>query len=252
MSTSERPSDQLRDIVITPNYTDAPLSSVLIACGDTRVLCTASIEDKVPPFRLDSGGGWLTAEYSMLPGASPRRIRRGVSRGRADGRTTEIQRLIGRSLRAAFDLDKLGQRSLWIDCDVIQADGGTRTASITGGYVAARLAVERLIGAGVAKRASVLSPVAAVSVGICGGVPTLDLDYKLDVAADVDMNVVMDGDGNYVEVQGTAEGVTFSRTELDALLELAAKGIGELRAAQDAAVARGLEERPTDARLTRP
>jgi len=231
-----RASDALRTIRITPDYEDAPVASCLIEAGRTRVLCTASVEEKVPSFRLSSGGGWLTAEYSMLPGSSPSRIRRAASRGKQDGRSTEIQRLIGRSLRAAFDLDAMGPISLWIDCDVIQADGGTRTASITGGYVAARIAIERMARAGKANRACLRAPIAAVSVGIVKGVPTLDLDYPLDSAADVDMNVVMDGDGNFIEVQGTAEGAAFRREELDRLLDLAAKGIGELRACQDAAI----------------
>ena len=231
-----RASDALRTIRITPDYVDAPVASCLIEAGRTRVLCTASVEEKVPSFRLSSGGGWLTAEYSMLPGSSPSRIRRAASRGKQDGRSTEIQRLIGRSLRAAFDLDAMGPISLWIDCDVIQADGGTRTASITGGYVAARIAIERMARAGKANRACLRAPIAAVSVGIVKGVPTLDLDYPLDSAADVDMNVVMDGDGNFIEVQGTAEGAAFRREELDRLLDLAAKGIGELRACQDAAI----------------
>jgi ribonuclease PH len=233
---STRPADVLRPIIITPDYVDAPVASCLIEVGRTRVLCTASVESKVPAFRLASGGGWLTSEYSMLPGSSPHRIRRASSRGKVDGRSTEIQRLIGRSLRAAFDLDAMGPISLWIDCDVLQADGGTRTASITGGYVAARIAIERLARDGKANRACLKSPIAAVSVGIVDGVPTLDLDYPLDSAAEVDMNVVMDGDGNYIEVQGTAEGAAFGREALNQLLDLAAKGIIELRQAQDAAI----------------
>ena len=237
---SARPVDTLRPVTITPDYVDAPIASCLIEMGKTRVLCTASYEDKVPSFRLASGGGWLTAEYSMLPGSSPSRIRRAASRGKLDGRSTEIQRLIGRSLRAAFDLDAMGPVSLWIDCDVIQADGGTRTASITGGYVAARIALERLAKRGKANLACLKSPIAAVSVGIVDGVPTLDLDYPLDSAAEVDMNVVMDGEGSFVEVQGTAEGATFGRDELDRLLDLAASGISELRQAQDAAIAAAL------------
>ena len=241
---SNRPIDALRTLRITPNYTDAPLASVLIECGQTRVLCTASLDEKVPRFRMDSGGGWLTAEYSMLPGSTPERNRRAVSKGKLDGRATEIQRLIGRSLRAGFDLDKLGPCSLWIDCDVLQADGGTRTASITGGYVAARLAVERLVAKGHSSKDAILSPIAAVSVGIIDGRPTLDLDYVLDVAAEVDMNVVMNGEGKFIEVQGTAEGAPFSREELDELLRLAAKGVSELRLGQEQAVQRGLAERP--------
>ncbi|MGM0574179.1 MAG: ribonuclease PH [Myxococcota bacterium] len=242
---SERAADALRPLSITPNFTDNPPASVLIECGHTRVMCTASVEDRVPPFRLESGGGWMTAEYSMLPGSTPSRKRRGVSKGKLDGRSTEIQRLIGRSLRAAFDLDKLGPRSFWIDCDVLQADGGTRTAAITGGYVAARMAVERLIGAGEVDHGAILDPVAAVSVGIVDGTPRLDLDYDLDSRADVDMNVVMSDAGEFIEIQGTGEGATFSREELDALVDLAASGVRELRAAQDEAVREGLEERST-------
>lgn len=242
---SERPFDQLRPLTITPDYTDAPLASALIACGDTRVLCTASLDKNVPGFRVASGGGWLTAEYGMLPGSSPVRIRRAANRGRPDGRATEIQRLIGRSIRAAFDLDSLGAQTLWIDCDVIQADGGTRTAAITGGYVAARLAVERLIASGKSTRSALRDPVAAVSVGIVDGAPYLDLDYPLDSAADVDMNVVMDGTGRFIEVQGTAEGTAFSRDEMNTLMDLATAGIRDLRIAQDQALARGLENRPT-------
>jgi ribonuclease PH len=239
-----RNPDQLRSITITPNYTNAPLASVLIECGETRVMCTASYDDHVPGFRQESGGGWLTAEYDMLPGSTPHRKRRAASRGKQDGRGTEIQRLIGRSLRAGFDLDAIGPVSLWIDCDVIQADGGTRTASITGGYVAARLAVERLIASGKSSRAAVLPPICAVSVGIVKGKPCLDLDYVWDSTADVDMNVVMNGEGNLIEVQGTAEGQAFSRDELTTLLDLAASGIESLRQAQDEAIAKGLANRP--------
>ena len=239
-----RPSNALRPVTLTTDYTDAPLASVLMEAGRTRVLCTASVEETVPPFRLSSGGGWLTAEYSMLPGATPHRSRRAVTRGRPDGRSTEIQRLIGRSLRAGFDLDQLGPRTLWIDCDVLQADGGTRTAAITGGYAAARIAVERLIAEGRAQREAVGEAIAAVSVGIVGGVPHLDLDYRLDSTAEVDLNVVMNGSGGFIEVQGTAEGAAFSRSELDRLLDLAAEGIGLLRTAQDEAVERALATGP--------
>ena len=239
-----RPSDSLRVVTITPDYTDAPLASVLICCGDTRVLCTTSVEERVPPFRLASGGGWLTAEYAMLPGATPRRTQRASKRGRPDGRSTEIQRLIGRSLRTAFDLDRLGPRTLTIDCDVLQADGGTRTAAITGGYVSARLAVERLIASGMTDSAAVGDGIAAVSVGVVAGVPTLDLDYVLDSSADVDMNVVMTERGDLVEVQGTAEKATFTRVELDALLDLAEAGIEQLRGLQKRAVEAGLSNRP--------
>ena len=239
-----RPADCLRPVTLTPDYTNAPLASILICCGETRVLCTTSVEERVPPFRLSSGGGWLTAEYSMLPGATPRRTRRAASRGKLDGRSTEIQRLIGRSLRAAFDLDKLGPRTLTIDCDVLQADGGTRTAAITGGYASARLAIERLIASGQAESGALLNGVSAVSVGVIRGVPTLDLDYILDSSADVDMNVVMDDQGSLIEIQGTAEKAAFSRQELGTLLDLAEKGIVTLRRAQHAAIQQGLAHRP--------
>jgi ribonuclease PH len=238
---STRPADVLRPIIITPDFVSSPVASCLIEVGRTRVLCTASVEDKVPGFRLASGGGWLTAEYSMLPGSSPYRVRRGVSKGKLDGRSTEIQRLIGRSLRAAFDLDAMGPVSLWIDCDVLEADGGTRTASITGGYVAARIAIERLARQGKANLACLKPAIAAVSVGIVEGVPTLDLDYPLDSAAEVDMNVVMDDEGGFVEIQGTAEGATFGRDALGHLLDLAAAGIKGLREAQDVAIAQALK-----------
>jgi len=240
----ERADDAQRAITITPCFTLAPLASVLIECGQTRVMCTCSSEDRVPPFRVDSGGGWLTAEYSMLPGATPRRTRRGVSKGKLDGRSTEIQRLIGRSLRAGFDLDKIGSRTLTIDCDVLQADGGTRTAAITGGYVAARLGLERLIAAGEASSDAFLAPVAAISVGIVDGRARLDLDYPLDSTAEVDMNVIMTTEGRLIEVQGTGEKGTFGRDELNTLLDLAEKGVSELAEAQKAAIAAGLQKRP--------
>ena len=239
-----RPADALRPVTMTPDFVAAPLASLLVATGGTRVLCTASLEEKVPPFRLASGGGWLTAEYAMLPGSTPQRVRRAVSAGKVDGRATEIQRLVGRSLRAGFDLDAIGPRTLWIDCDVIEADGGTRTASITGGYAVARIAIERLIHDGLAQRAALLPAVAAVSVGICAGEPRLDLDYVLDSKADVDMNVVMNHDGHLIEVQGTGERTTFSRQQLDRLLDLAEAGIRELFAHQEAAVAAALAHRP--------
>ncbi len=241
---ADRPADSLRPLTITPDYTNAPLASVLISCGETRVLCTTSVEERVPAFRLASGGGWLTAEYSMLPGATPRRTRRAASRGKLDGRSTEIQRLIGRSIRAAFDLDKIGPRTLTVDCDVLQADGGTRTAAITGGYASARLAVERLIASGMASPDAIGLGIAAVSVGVIRGVPTLDLDYVLDSSADVDMNVVMDERDSLIEIQGTAEKASFSRSELAQLLDLAESGIGTLRKAQLEAIQRGLAARP--------
>ncbi|MDP6942664.1 MAG: ribonuclease PH [Myxococcota bacterium] len=241
---TQRPTSALRAVSLTPDFTDAPLASVLICCGDTRVLCTTSVEEKVPPFRLASGGGWMTAEYAMLPGATPRRSPRASKRGRPDGRSTEIQRLIGRSLRSAFDLDQLGPHTLTVDCDVLQADGGTRTAAITAGYVSARLAVERLVASGLAQPSAIGHGVAAVSVGIVGGVPTLDLDYILDSSADVDMNVVMDARGQLVELQGTAEKATFTRTELGTMLDLAESGIEQLRILQAEAVKAGLAKHP--------
>ncbi|HEX9109288.1 MAG TPA: ribonuclease PH, partial [Longimicrobiales bacterium] len=200
--------------------------------GDTHVLCTASLEDKVPPFLRNTGRGWITAEYGMLPRATHTRTAREASRGKQTGRTQEIQRLIGRSLRAIADLQGLGERTITLDCDVLQADGGTRTASITGGYVALALACEhlqkrRLIGA-----SPLHGQVAAISVGICGGVPVLDLDYAEDSQAETDMNVVMNNGGGFIEVQGTAEGHAFRRHELDAMLNLAAEGIGSLFALQ--------------------
>lgn len=223
-----RAADQLRTVRINRNYTVYAEGSVLIEFGNTRVLCTASVEEKVPPHKRGSGEGWVTAEYGMLPRATHTRGDREAARGKQSGRTQEIQRLIGRSLRAVFDLKKLGERTLHLDCDVIQADGGTRTASITGAFVAAQDAVNLLIQRGSLTESPILQPVAAISVGIVNGVPMLDLDYNEDSACDTDMNVVMTGSGHYVEVQGTAEGAAFSRDEMNALLSLAEKGIGEL------------------------
>jgi len=238
----ERADDALRPVTITPDWSRAPLASVLIECGRTRLLCTAIADDEVPAFRLTKGG-WLTAEYGMLPGSSPRRIKRPI--GKPDGRQTEIQRLVGRALRAGFDLDRLGPRTIWVDCDVLEADGGTRTAAVTGGYVAARIAVERLIGAGLIDRAALLTPIAAISVGIVHGRARLDLDYPLDSRADVDMNVVMDTDGRFIEVQGTGERRAMSRAELDQLLVLADGGIRQLFSLQQEAVTRALLTRPS-------
>lgn len=238
----ERADNALRQVTLTPDWSGAPLASVLIECGRTRVLCTAIADDEVPAFRVNRGG-WLTAEYGMLPGSSPRRIKRPI--GKPDGRQTEIQRLVGRALRAGFDLDRLGARTIWVDCDVLEADGGTRTAAVTGGYVAARIAVERLIGAGLVERAAVLTPIAAISVGIVHGRPRLDLDYPLDSRADVDMNVVMDAHGRFIEVQGTGERRAMSRAELDQLLALADGGIRQLFSLQEEAIARALSFRPS-------
>jgi len=217
---------------IQRGYTKHAEGSVLVEFGDTRVLCTASVEDKVPPFLKDRDQGWLTAEYGMLPRSTHTRSDREASRGRQSGRTQEIQRLIGRSLRAVTDLAKLGTRTIQVDCDVLQADGGTRTASITGGFVALHDAVSKLLRDGLIAESPILDHVAAVSVGVYAGMPVLDLDYAEDVACETDMNVVMTGRGGFVEIQGTAEGETFSRSELDALLALAEGGIRELIAAQ--------------------
>ncbi|MFT3777590.1 MAG: ribonuclease PH [Ottowia sp.] len=225
---SGRAPDQLRPVRITRRYTVHAEGSVLIEFGQTRVLCTASVEEKVPPHKRGSGEGWVTAEYGMLPRATHTRGDREAARGKQSGRTQEIQRLIGRSLRAVFDLRKLGERTIHLDCDVLQADGGTRTASITGAFVAAQDAVGWLLARGQIAESPIAGAVAAISVGIVGGVPMLDLDYAEDSACDTDMNVVMTGAGHYVEVQGTAEGAAFSRAEMDQLLRLAEKGIGEL------------------------
>ncbi len=232
-----RAHDALRLVRITRHYTLHAEGSVLIEFGDTRVLCTASVEEKVPPHKKGSGEGWVTAEYGMLPRATHTRSGREAAKGKQSGRTQEIQRLIGRSLRAVFDLAALGERTITLDCDVLQADGGTRTASITGAFVAAQDAVNRLLAEGKLARSPVLHPVAAVSVGIVQGVPVLDLDYVEDADCDTDMNVVMTGAGHYVEVQGTAEGAAFSRDEMNQLLLLAEKGITELIALQRAALA---------------
>jgi ribonuclease PH len=222
----------MRQVAFTRRFTKHAEGSVLVEFGDTQVLCTASVEDSVPPFLRGKGQGWITAEYGMLPRATHTRSAREAAKGKQSGRTMEIQRLIGRSLRAVIDLKALGERTVTIDCDVLQADGGTRTASITGGYVALADACERLV----ARRAISSSPlhgqVAAVSVGIFDGVPVLDLDYAEDSHAETDMNVVMNNGGGFVEIQGTAEGHAFRRHELDALLNLAATGVGQLFALQ--------------------
>ena len=226
--THARPVDQLRPTVLTPHYLEHAEGSVLIEAGRTRVICTASVEDKLPPFLRGSGKGWVTAEYGMLPRATSTRNSREASRGKQSGRTQEIQRLIGRSLRAVTQLEALGERTVGIDCDVIQADGGTRTAAITGGFVALVLALQRLKERGTLKQIPVTDHVAAISVGIVKGTPLLDLAYDEDSTADVDMNVVMTGDRRFIEVQGTAEGAPFTRESHDALLALAEAGIGEL------------------------
>jgi ribonuclease PH len=230
--SGDRAADQLRPVRITRGFTIHAEGSVLIEFGNTRVLCTASVEEKVPPHKRGSGEGWVTAEYGMLPRATHTRGDREAARGKQSGRTQEIQRLIGRSLRAVFDLKKLGERTITLDCDVLQADGGTRTAAITGAFVAAQDAVNKLLATGKLLESPVIGHVAAISVGIVDGTELLDLEYIEDVACGTDMNVVMTGAGHYVEVQGTAEGAAFTRTEMDELLRLAEKGIGELVAMQ--------------------
>ena len=231
-----RAADQLRPVRITRGYTIHAEGSVLIEFGDTKVLCTASVEDKVPPHKRGSGEGWVTAEYGMLPRATHTRGDREAARGKQSGRTQEIQRLIGRSMRAVFDLKALGERTIQLDCDVLQADGGTRTAAITGAFVAAMDAVARLMAQGKLAKSPITGAVAAISVGIVSGTPLLDLEYIEDVACDTDMNVVMTGLGHFVEVQGTAEGAAFTRKEMDELLRLAETGIAELVALQRAAL----------------
>jgi ribonuclease PH len=231
---SGRLADQLRNVRLTRRYTRHAEGSVLIECGDTKVICTASIDEKVPPFLKGKGQGWLTAEYGMLPRSTGTRTDREAARGKQTGRTQEIQRLIGRSLRAIIDLSKIGERTIQIDCDVIQADGGTRTASITGAYVAVADAIAHLIYRKQIAQSPLRDHVAAISVGVYRGMPVLDLDYVEDSACDTDMNVVMTGDGGFVEVQGTAEGQPFSHQDMNAMLSLADKGIKELVAAQKA------------------
>jgi ribonuclease PH len=237
--TDGRLADQLRPVRITPGFLPYAEGSALIEMGDTRVICSASVEDRVPPFLRNKGLGWVTAEYSMLPRSTLQRTQRETGRGGPSGRTHEIQRLIGRSLRAVINTSLLGERTVTLDCDVLQADGGTRTASITGAYVACALACRRLMRLNKIDRNPVAGEVAAVSVGIVGGTPLLDLKYDEDSRAEVDMNVVCTGDGRFIEVQGTAEGAPFTREEMDSLLELARRGIGQLVEAQRAALAEG-------------
>jgi ribonuclease PH len=228
-----RAADELRPIDIEPGFVRNATGSALFSAGETRVICTASIVDSVPKWLNGSGRGWLTAEYGMLPASTGERKPRDVSRGRPDGRTVEIQRLIGRSLRGVIDFSALGERTVYVDCDVLQADGGTRCASITGGHVALDLACARLVADGALERSPLTGSVAAVSCGIVDGEPLLDLDYPEDSSAEVDANVVMTGDGGLVEVQATAERTPLSRAHLDDLLVLAAAGIDALRAAQE-------------------
>ncbi|WP_332675603.1 ribonuclease PH [Aromatoleum sp.] len=237
MRPSQRQPDELRPVTITRHFTCHAEGSVLVEFGATRVLCTASVEDSVPPFLRGRGQGWLTAEYGMLPRSTHTRSAREAAKGKQSGRTQEIQRLIGRSLRAVVDLTALGERQIIIDCDVLQADGGTRTAAITGACVAVHDALDKLVAQGRLAASPLRDFVAAVSVGVHRGVPVLDLDYAEDSDCDTDMNVVMTGSGGFVEVQGTAEGAAFSRAELNALLELADAGIRRLVEAQKRALA---------------
>ena len=231
---SGRQPTELRPVTINRAFTKHAEGSVLIAFGDTKVLCTASVLEKVPPHKKGSGEGWVTAEYGMLPRSTHTRSDREAARGKQSGRTQEIQRLIGRAMRSVFDLKKLGERTIHLDCDVLQADGGTRTAAITGSYVAARDAINYLLKNGVLTQDPIIDSVAAISVGIYQGVPVLDLDYPEDSSCDTDMNVVMTGEGGMIEIQGTAEGPAFSRAELVSLLDLAEQGIQELGTLQAA------------------
>ena len=228
-------ANELRKIEIIRNFTKYAAGSVLIKWGDTWVLCTASVSDKVPPFLKDSGKGWVTAEYSMLPSCTPDRKDRDIKKLKLDARSTEIQRLVGRSLRAAVDMELLGERMITVDCDVLQADGGTRCASITGGMVALRDAIDKLLKDGVIAKDPIKHHIAAVSVGVCKGKPTLDLDYIHDSTAEVDLNVVMTDDGRFVELQGTAEHEPFTEASLDALRALAKKGLKKIFALQERA-----------------
>ncbi len=238
MRPSGREPDQMRPVIFTPNFTKHAEGSVLAEFGDTRVLCTASVESRVPPWMRGAGHGWVTGEYGMLPRSTHSRSGREAARGKQGGRTMEIQRLIGRSLRAATDLDALGERTVTLDCDVLQADGGTRTAAISGAYVALLIAMQKLCKDRQLKTNPVHGQIAAVSVGIYKGVPVLDLDYEEDSQAETDMNVVMNEAGRFVEVQGTAEGPAFTREEFDTLLELASAGVSEIIEAQNAAIAK--------------
>jgi ribonuclease PH len=237
MRTDGRKPNQLRPLAITPGYIKTADGSVLIEVGDTKVICTAKLEERVPPFLRNSGRGWITAEYGMLPGSSQVRIGRESARGKIGGRTHEIQRLIGRSLRAIADLKNLGERSVWIDCDVIQADGGTRTASITGAYVALTEAVRRWLERGLLAANPLKDAVAAVSIGMVGGKILLDLCYEEDSKAEVDMNFVMTGSGKFIEVQGTAESAPFTGRQMERMSEIAQQGIKELLKAQKKVIA---------------
>jgi len=241
MSPERRPAgrapDALRPVTIEPGFVRTATGSALIACGGTRVICTASLEESVPRWLSGKGRGWVTSEYSMLPASTGERKQRDITRGRLDGRTVEIQRLIGRSLRGVVDFEALGERAIYVDCDVLEADGGTRCASITGGYVALAIACHKLVADGKVERLPLTGAVAAVSCGVVDGVALLDLDYPEDSSAEVDANIVMTDDGGLVEVQATAERTPLSRAHLDELLLLGAKGIAELQAAQAATIA---------------
>jgi ribonuclease PH len=239
---NNRQNDEMRPVRITPGFTKNPDGSVLIQTGDTMVLCSAMIEDKVPRFLKGTGSGWVTAEYSLLPSSTETRTAREASKGKITGRTSEIQRLIGRSLRAVVDLEALGERTIYIDCDVLQADGGTRTASISGSFVALCLALMKLQAEGILEELPITDYVAATSVGIVDGEVVLDLEYVEDSQADVDMNVVMTGRGSFVEVQGTAEGSPFSKDKLDELLQLAEKGIREIITLQGNIIGKGIND----------
>ena len=241
---SGRDPDELRPITFTRDYTEMAAGSVLVEFGRTRVLCTASVGDRIPPWLRGKGQGWVTAEYSMLPGSSPERVGREAAKGKQSGRTQEIQRLIGRSLRAVTDLVAVGENQIVVDCDVLQADGGTRTASICGGWIALHDACSRLLQREAIARHPIREAAAAISVGVVGGVPMLDLEYTEDVRAEVDMNVVMTASGRFVEVQGTAEGMAFTRDELSALLALAESGIAEIVEAQEQMIAVAPTPRP--------
>jgi ribonuclease PH len=244
MRSDNRPANQLRETKLTPHYLEHAEGSVFIEAGRTRVICTASVEDRVPPFLRNTGKGWVTAEYGMLPRATSTRTQREASAGKVGGRTQEIQRLIGRSLRSVTNLPALGERTIWIDCDVIQADGGTRTASITGAYVALALALEGLRKREVIKTIPLFDYVAAISVGIVDGEALLDLAYEDDSRADVDMNIVKTGDGRFIEIQGTAEGTPFGRDALTQLLDLADVGIRQLVDKQRVIVGHLVSRRP--------
>jgi ribonuclease PH len=244
MRKDSRAADELRPVRIHTGFVSTASGSALIEAGGTRVICTASVDEDVPRWMKGKGRGWVTAEYSMLPASTGQRKQRDITRGRADGRTVEIQRLIGRSLRGVVDFEALGERTVWIDCDVLEADGGTRCASITGGYVALELALRGLIERGLLDSLPLTGSVAAVSCGVVGGEALLDLDYPEDSSAEVDMNVVMTGEGGLVELQGTGERTPLSRTSLDELLALASSGIEQLREAQREAVESAGEATP--------